>query len=144
MALTYTFYSDRDFDGAALLKAVEGAKIRTKAGRSFIDTATITLGSDSKASIMEAFGIQPRVAILFRLDKFAEADLAFEQLIQACLTLIDLGAGNALLLFQGEIPVFLYQDNQLNLNSAREFWKHSDRVKLLDRPFELKIIPNLD
>jgi hypothetical protein len=145
MALNYIFYADRQI----LLSEIQDTSAKVlKTGKygktSSVDPGIMPLDDSSRERILASFDFTPECAILFRLDKFAEGDFAFWQLIRMCLNLIQTGTKNAVLIFDGEISILLLKEKTVILNSSAHFWEDKERLELLDMPYSLNPFPNLD
>lgn len=144
MALTYNFYSDKNFQTEAVQSAIDSAaaKASPRSGISCVDFAMSPLDPYSIESIHRTFGFTPACSLLFRLDKFCEGDSAFEQLTRTWLALLEQGVQRAAMLFLDEATVFVFDGKSLFLNKSRHFWEDQDRVKLISTDFEIKQLPD--
>jgi len=97
---------------------------------------------DEQRYLTEELGITTNVTILFRLDKFANIEVAKTALVRATIELLRQIQRDAVLLFNGEEVVLLQKVGQLTLNKSREFWTPS-YLALVTLPYEMRDIPVL-
>jgi hypothetical protein len=92
--------------------------------------------------IEDEFDFVPYVQVRFRLDGNGDTDTARMRIARACVTLLRFGAGDAVLLFNGERVVLLRKNGQLVLNRDLGFWT-DERLALVTLPYRLDSIPHI-
>ena len=98
--------------------------------------------SASTQEIIRTSWLQASVQVWFRLKKRGDTNAAELRIVRASATLLAAGAGDAVLLFNGEDVVLLRKQGKLLLNRDLGFWS-DERRALLALPHELESIPHI-
>ena len=114
--------------------------VSSRSGPAFMTYAYNT--SIERASFLEdELGIQPKITILFRLDK-QEPETQKKVMLRAMIELITQLPGDAVLLFNGEVVWLLRKRGQLVLNSSIGLWT-PEYLLLVSLPYTMEEIPIL-
>jgi hypothetical protein len=92
--------------------------------------------------IKEEFGFTPSVSISFLIDKESDPIERRTRLAMGCLALLGSDVDNAVLLFNGEYTVMIFQQGSLDLNSDGEFWT-KEVINVISTPYNLKPLRNI-
>jgi hypothetical protein len=90
--------------------------------------------------VKDDFGFVPRVSVRFRPRKDSEWDEALSRMVRAFVVALQLGAGDAVALFNSEKVVLLRRNGELLLNRDLEFWTEP-RLALVTLPYRVESIP---
>jgi hypothetical protein len=71
----------------------------------------------SQSCFEEAYGFRPTLSVWFRLDKFADYDEGYRNMMRATTLLLSYIPGDAVLVFNGEITVLQRTNGELAINS---------------------------
>ncbi|GGY33286.1 SitI3 family protein [Pseudoduganella albidiflava] len=90
--------------------------------------------------IEEAFGFTPTASISFWVDKEAERVAMRTALLRGCMALLEITAGDAVLLFNGETVILLRRQDALLLNPLEKFWT-DEVLAVLPADYRFKAMP---
>lgn len=138
MAIEYTLKVDSESSVERLAQDVSselGVGIRRESTQlwSFEDSFVFVtiFGPSERGSriVFEEYGVHPTVCVGFRLDKF-ELQRAEDVLVTLTLAVLRSVSGDAILLYNGELPVLRRQAGVVSLNRGFEAW--SSRMSLFE------------
>ena len=92
--------------------------------------------------IEEEFGFTPTASVTFRRDKDAEPVAVRTRLLRGCISLLEGGTDDTVLLFNGETVILHRRNGRLVLNPVKEFWT-DEILTVIPTPHEFKSIRSI-
>lgn len=149
MALEYTLSIDTALSPDAVLSRMfpgQQPVARTGPTLSTIETPEfMALASwlPKEGSVLgDELGLDARVSVLFRLDKFSDLQAAKARILSATLALVRQVPSDFALIFNGEVIILLRRGGALVVNESAGFWK-GGLSEALDLPHERQALEPL-
>ncbi len=148
MAIEYNFYVSTDTSASHLLHTIhQQSGLSWSRDHTFLDSSgvqvsAVACGQSRQEMLEESFGFRFEAAVYFRLSKDPdEAQVGYRTMLEVVVGLLRREAGQAVLLFNGEIILLERFHGELVLNLDWQTWQKQG-TEMITLPYRMQSLPS--